>query len=79
MGQMYGLYPNNTQAVLDWVSNGTNPTGYKMTWVNAKDNYINRLSEESCPLYGDIHTFVKGSQQWKDAREYYYTNYHEKM
>jgi hypothetical protein len=36
LGQMAGLYPNNTQAVHDWISPGSNPTGYQMTWVPAE-------------------------------------------
>jgi hypothetical protein len=69
------MYANNTKAVLDWVSPGNNATGYNMTWVDAKDNFINRLSEDSCPLYKVVHKYVKESNSWKEAREYYYTNY----
>jgi hypothetical protein len=72
---MAGLYPDNTQAIHDWISAGSNPTGYNLTWVDAKDNFINRLSETSCPLFDVVHQSVKGSQNWKDAREFYYDNY----
>lgn len=35
LGQLYGLYPANTKAVHDWVSPGTNDTGYNFTFVPA--------------------------------------------
>ena len=75
LGQMAGLYPNNTQAVHDWISPGPTPTGFNMTWVGKTENFINRLSEDSCPLFNKTHLFVKGSKAWEEAREYYYTQY----
>ena len=70
---MAGLYPNNTKAVLDWISPGSNATGYQMTWVPANENFINRLSEDSCPLFETVHKSVKSSNDWVAARQYYYT------
>lgn len=35
-GQLYGLYPANTEAVHDWVSAGSNATGYNYTFVPAE-------------------------------------------
>jgi hypothetical protein len=35
VGQLNGLYPDNTLAVHDWVDAGKNATGYNYTWVPA--------------------------------------------
>jgi hypothetical protein len=47
-GQLYGLYPDNTQAVHDWVDAGKNDTGYNYTYVPASQNLITRLNDNSC-------------------------------
>jgi hypothetical protein len=33
---MAGLYPENTNKILDWISAGNNDTGYKMTNLTAE-------------------------------------------
>lgn len=59
LGQLAGIYPNNTEAVLDWISPGSNPIKFKKTSLTATENYVTRLSEESCPLFGTVHDNVR--------------------
>ncbi len=72
---MAGLYPENTNKILDWISAGNNDTGYKMTNLTAEQNYITRLSKDNCPLYKNILANVTTSQALQDARFYYYNQY----
>lgn len=76
---MYGLYPDNTKAVHDWISEGKNATGYNYTFVPANENFITRLNEKSCPLYNVVHNDVLSSAAWKDARLYYYNTYNKNL
>ena len=36
LGQMAGLYPDNTKAINGWIPAGKNATGFNLTWVDAK-------------------------------------------
>jgi hypothetical protein len=76
---MAGLYPENTMPVYDWISAGSNATGYKITNLTQSNNFITRLNEKSCPLFGKIYDEVTHSKDWVEARQYYYTTYEKKM
>lgn len=52
---MSGLYPDNAPNVLDWQSAGKVGTGFSMTNLTGAENLVTRLSEESCPLFGEAH------------------------
>jgi hypothetical protein len=79
LGQLYGLYPNNTTPVKDWVSAGSNSTGFKITNLTAAENLIIRLSETSCPLFDKLHTTVLASSEYTDSKAFYFHEYKDDM
>ncbi|TNV79046.1 hypothetical protein FGO68_gene870 [Halteria grandinella] len=75
LGQFYGLYPNNTSPVKDWVSAGNNNTGYKFTNLTAAENLITRLSDSSCPLFKAVQNVVLASAPYTETKSGYYKQY----